>query len=47
MSLTPVQASLILAAHFRGGSLNDCGWTSNSDQILTLSLFYTGAITAD
>lgn len=45
MSLSQVEESLILAAYFRGGSLDQRTWTSNSDQILTLSLIYTGDIT--
>ncbi|WP_417380816.1 hypothetical protein [Gimesia sp.] len=38
---------LVLAAYFRGGSPEDHTWTSNTDQILTLSLFYTGHITSE
>ncbi|MBW3539061.1 MAG: hypothetical protein KY476_02210 [Planctomycetes bacterium] len=44
MSLTRIEESLVLAAYFRGGSQDDRAWTSNTDQILTLSLFYTGDI---
>lgn len=44
MSLTSVEQALLLAAYFRGGSQQDRSWTSNSDQVLTLSLFYTGDI---
>lgn len=44
MSLTNVDESLLVAAYFRGGT-EDTGWTSNSDQIVALSLFYTGDIT--
>lgn len=44
MSLTRIDESLVLAAYFRGGSQDQRGWTSNTDQILTLSLFYTGDI---
>ncbi|MEX0726464.1 MAG: hypothetical protein WD065_09370 [Planctomycetaceae bacterium] len=47
MSLTPVEESLILATFFRGGRQDDPCWTANTDQILTLSLFYTGDITAE
>jgi len=38
MPLTSVEYSLLVGAYFRGG------WTSNSDQIVTLSLFYTGDV---
>lgn len=44
MPLTTIDESLVLSAYFRGGSQDDPVWTSNSDQILTLSLFYTGTI---
>lgn len=44
MTLTLVEKSILLAAYFRGGSRDDPRWTANSDQILTLSLFYTGEI---
>lgn len=47
MQLSLVQESIILAAYFRGGSNDDYVWRSNSDQILTLSLFYTGDISAE
>lgn len=44
--LTRIDESLILAAYFRGGSqAQGNAWFSNTDQILTLSLFYTGDIT--
>ncbi len=46
MSLTLVEESLVLATYFRGGRQDDCAWTSNTDQILTLSLFYTGDISS-
>lgn len=42
--LTRIEKSLILATFFRGGSLDQRGWSSSSDEILTLSLFYTGDI---
>jgi hypothetical protein len=44
MPLTRIEESLVLAAYFRGGSRDQRQWNSNSDQILTLSLFYTGDI---
>ena len=44
MPLSLIEKSLLLAAYFRGGNQADDVWTSNSDQILTLSLFYTGDI---
>src|SRR5205823_61931 len=42
MSLTPIEQSLLLGAYFRGMPDDESGWSSNSDQIVTLSLFYTG-----
>lgn len=45
MPLSTIEESLILAAYFRGGSQDDLVWSANGDQILTLSLFYTGDIT--
>ncbi len=47
MELTRAEESLLLAAWSRGGSLDDSRWTSNSDQVVTLSLFYTGEISAE
>ncbi len=44
MPLTSIEESLLLAAYFRGGSQDEHAWGSNTDQILTLSLFYTGDI---
>lgn len=44
MPLTSIEKSLLVAAYFRGGSVNDEPWFANTDQILTLSLFYTGEI---
>jgi hypothetical protein len=46
MSLSVIHQSLILAAFFRGGTRDQDRWASNSDQVLTLSLFYTGDITS-
>ncbi len=46
MLLTPVEQSLMLAAYFRGGLHSDPVWYSGSDQIVTLSLFYTGDISS-
>ena len=45
--LSTIQESLLVAAFYRGGDPDDQSWVSNSDQILTLSLFYTGDISAD
>ncbi len=42
-----VEESLLLAAYFRGGSPDDHAWLSNSDQIVTLSLYYTGDISSE
>ena len=47
MHLSQVDNALLLAAFFRGDMLDQDRWTSSSDQVLTLSLFYTGDITAD
>lgn len=47
MSLSKIDQSLLLATWFRGNSLEQTYWTSCSDQIVILSLFYTGEITAD
>lgn len=44
MELTAIEESLVLAAYYRGGSQDDQVWTSNTDQILTLSLYFTGDI---
>ena len=46
MSFTLVEKSILLAAYYRGNLQDDCVWTSNSDQILTLSLFFSGDITS-
>ena len=42
--MNSVQESVLLAAYFRGGDPDAVIWTSNCDQVLTLSLFYTGDI---
>lgn len=48
MLLDRIEESLLLAAWFRGGDPTDGTlFVSNADQIVTLSLFYTGDITAD
>lgn len=47
MSLTHIQESLLVAAFFRGGNPDDNVWGSNCDQVVTLSLFYTGGISSD
>ena len=47
MTLSATDQSLLLAAYFRGNTLDQNHWTSSADQVLTLSLFYTGDITAD
>jgi len=47
MTLSTIDKSLLLATYYRGGHRGDRAWTSNSDQILTLSLYYTGDITAE
>lgn len=47
MNVTKVEQSIILAAYFRGHTVGQKPWTSNSDQVVTLSLFYTDDITFD
>ncbi|MFO1007356.1 MAG: hypothetical protein U0929_15455 [Planctomycetaceae bacterium] len=47
MSLSRIEESLLVATYFRGRIPKDDHWTSSSDQIVTLSLFYTGDITAE
>ena len=47
MPLSRVEESLIVATYFRGRTPEDHIWRSSSDQIVTLSLFYTGDITAE
>lgn len=46
-NLSSVEESLVLAAYFRGRTPAEFGWVSNCDQVVTLSLFYTGTISAD
>jgi hypothetical protein len=47
MSLSRVEQSLILAAYSRGNHPDQVHWSSCCDQVVTLSLFYTGDITPD
>lgn len=47
MPFSSVEESLLVAAYYRGGSPDDRIWTSNSDQVVTLSLFYTGDISSE
>lgn len=42
MPLTTTENAIVLAAYFRGQGPTEHVWSSNSDQVLTLSLFYTG-----
>ena len=46
MTLSFIEKSLLLAAYYRGGCQTDAVWSSNSDQIVTVSLFYTGDISS-
>lgn len=39
-----VEESLLVAAYFRGRTPAEFVWVSNCDQVITLSLFYTGSI---
>jgi hypothetical protein len=45
MQLSTVEQALLLAAYFRGNTLEDGIHSSSCDQVVTLSLFYTGAVT--
>lgn len=47
VSLSLIEESLLVAAYYRGGSSSDEIWRSNSDQIITLSLFYTGELSSE
>ena len=47
MTLSAIDKSLLLATYFRGNILDQDRWTSSSDQVLTLSLFYTGDMTSE
>ena len=48
MQLDRIHESLLLAAWFRGGDPADGSlWTSNADQVVTLSLFYTGHVSSE
>lgn len=46
MTMKRVEEAILLAAYFRGGDSDAVVWTSNCDQVVTLSLFYTGDISA-
>lgn len=47
MLLSRIEESFLVATYFRGRIPEDQIWRSSSDQIVTLSLFYTGDITAE
>ena len=47
MNFSAIEKSLLLTAFFRENTQDQERWTSSCDQVLTLSLFYTGDITAD
>lgn len=47
MELTTTEKSIVLAAYFRGMAEEADCWTSNCDQVVTLSLFYTGDLSFD
>ena len=47
MTLTQIEEAILVAAYFRGKDPSAEVWGSNSDQVLTLSLFYTGDIAFD
>jgi hypothetical protein len=42
MELSRIDEALLVAALFRGGTPDQSCWNANSDQVVTLSLFYTG-----
>lgn len=46
-SLSPIAASLIVATYYRGGDYRENVWGANCDQILTLSLYFTGDLSQD
>ena len=47
MELSAIDKALLLAAFFRGNIPDQNHWTSSSDQIVTLSLFYTEDINSE
>lgn len=47
MGLASVEQSLLVAAYYRGGNPDEGVWGSNCDQVITLSLFYTGEISRE
>ena len=47
MPLTRIEEAILVAAYFRGKDPSVEVWSSNSDQVLTLSLFYTDDISYD
>ncbi|MBC7855718.1 MAG: hypothetical protein IAF94_19990 [Pirellulaceae bacterium] len=46
MSLSTLEKSLLLGAYYRGMPDFDEGWSSNSDQVVTLSLYFTGELSS-
>lgn len=47
VNLSNIEKSLLLATYFRGNPPQQEHWTSSSDQVVTLSLFYTDDISFD
>ena len=47
MQLTLIEDAILLAAYFRGKDSSPNVWSSSSDQVVTLSLFYSGDISHD
>ncbi|PNY36338.1 hypothetical protein C2E31_13480 [Rhodopirellula baltica] len=45
--LSQIERSLVLATYFRSGRQSQTFWTSNADQIIAISLFYTGDLSVD
>ncbi len=47
MNLSLIDQSLLLATYYRGNDLQQDNWTSCCDQVVQLSLFYSGDLTAE
>ena len=47
MTLSRIEEAILVAAYFRGKDPSVQVWSSNCDQVVTLSLFYTGDISHD
>lgn len=47
MNLTAADEALLLAAYFRGNDQRQQRWTSSCDQVVVLSLFYSGHLNSE